>query len=277
MEPTQLGVSTVHALSQARAVSLARRLLSGAGRASLIAYDLASSAEAAALAHGLSDTGDLLVAGIADEEIPATTWRRAPLRVRFDIVKEAPEWSVRIISCAVHLLGVLEWLTDEERDEHLARGLPSRLAELASAPGGRLGVIRADRILLHDCSGVTPLAFEEVSDEVGVFPDLESEWEARELVAQLAPAELSELLTAAAAGWNAATVLAGSSTGSCPHVERQVFCVDVDRTGLTVMDVEPGFTAVVVFAFAEPADTMAELADGLRQLLESAATVQRAS
>lgn len=276
MEPTQLGASAVHALPQARAVSLARRLLSGAGRASLLAYDLAPAAEASALAHGLSRTGELLVACIADDQFPATTWERTPLRVRLDIVKEAPEWSARITACALHLLGTLEWLTDDLRDRHVADGVSPWLAELASAPGGRLGVVRTDRVLLHDCAGVTPLVLEELADEPA-FPGADAEWEARELVGRLSPAELDDLLAAAASGWSAATVLAGSSTGGCPHVERQVYCVDIDRTGLTLMAVEPGRTAVAVFGFLQPADSIEELADGLRQLLESAVIAQRAS
>lgn len=273
MEPTQF--STVRALPQARAVSLARRLLAGAGRVSLVAYDLAS-VEACALIHGLSREGELLVAGIADEDVPATTWDRTPLRVRLDIVKEAPEWTVRITACALHLLGTLEWLSDEARDEYLIDGVSPAMAEIASAPGGRLGVVRTDRVLLHDCSGVTPLLFEELSDESAAFPGAASEWAARDLVAQLSPTELDDLMQAAAAGWDGTAVLAGSSTGSCAHVGRQVFCVDIDRTGLTLMEVAPGFTAVVVFGFEQPVDSTEELAEGLHQLLESAAA-QRAS
>lgn len=276
MDPTQLGASTLHALPHARAASLAHRLLSGAGRATLLAYDLLPAAEASALAHGLSRTGELLVAGVADDAVPATTWERTPLRVRLDIVKEAPEWSARITASALHLLGVLEWLTDDVRDQYLADGVPGPVAELASAPGGRLGVVRTERVLLHDCSGVTPLAFEELADQPEAFPDAGQEWEARDLVARLAPTELDELLSAAASGWDAATVLAGNSSGGCAHLGRQVFFVDIDRTGLTLMEVEPGASAVVVLTFDQPADSTQELADQLHQLLESA-TAQRAS
>ncbi len=279
MDHSYPGISAVRALPAARAVSLARRLLGGAGRASLVAYDLAPVVEASALVHGMSRAGELLVAGIADDEVPATTWERTPLRVRFDVIKEAPEWAVRITACAVHLLGVLEWLTDDVRDRYLAEGgLSPRLAELAAAPGGRLGVVRTDRVLLHDCAGVTPLAFEELADELAAFPDAEQEWAAHDLVARLAPDELDGLLIAAAAGWNAATILAGNSTGGCPHMGREVYCVDVDRTGITLMEVEPGLAAVVVFTFDQPADSIEELAEGIHQLLESAAIVaQRAS
>lgn len=276
MDPTQLGASTLHALPHARAASLAHRLLSGAGRVSLLAYDLLPAVEASALAHGLSRTGELLVAGIADDEIPATTWDRTPLRIRLDIIKEAPEWSARITASAVHLLGVLEWLADDVRDHYLAAGVPGPVADLADAPGGRLGIVRTDRVLLHDCSGVTPLAFEELADQPAAFPDAGQEWEVRDLVARLAPEDLDELLTAAASGWEAATVLAGSSTGGCVHLGRRVFFVDIDRTGLTLMEVEPGASAVVVFTFGQPADSTQELADRLHQLLESAAAQRTA-
>lgn len=277
MEPTQLGASPVQALPQARAVSLAQRLLSGAGRASLLAYDLDPATEAAALVHGLGRTGELLVAGIADDQIPATTWVRTPLRVRLDIVKEAPEWSARITACALHLLGTLEWLTDDARDRQLAAGVSPWLAELASAPGGRLGVVRTERVLLHDCAGVTPLALTDLADGPEAFPGVDAEWAARELVGGLSPAQLDGLLETAASGWATATVLASGATGGCPHRGRQVYCVDVDRTGLTLMEVEPGRAAVVVFGFDQPVDSIKELADGLHQLLESAAAVQRAS
>ena len=54
-----------------RSLSLARRLLAGAGRASLVAYDLAPLVEAGALSHGLSADGDLVVACLADDAVPA--------------------------------------------------------------------------------------------------------------------------------------------------------------------------------------------------------------
>jgi len=280
VEPAQLGVAAGTAVS-ARPVSLARRLLGGAGRAALLAYDLAPVVEAAALVHGLSRSGELLVACLADDEIPATTWEHTPLRVRLEVIKEAPEWSVRITSCAVHLLGVLEWLPDETRAHYLAEaGLHPRMVELASAPNGRLGIVRTERVLLHDCSGVTPFAFAELVDpgtaRAGGFPTADQEWAARDLVGRLTATELDELFDAASGGWESALTLS-EGAGGCPHTQRQVFFVDIDRTGLTLMEAEAGFTTVTVLTFDQPADSIEELADGLRQLLESAATAQRAS
>ncbi len=284
MEPTQQG-SAVSTAATARSLSLARRLLGGAGRASMLAYDLAPAVEAEAIAHGLSQAGQLMVAGIPVDGCPATTWDQSPMRVRFDVIKEAPEWSVRITSCAVHLLGVLEWLSDEVRDHYLAEaGLDPRLVEVASAPGGRLGVIRTDRVLVHDCTGVTPIEFAALIDRsadgsvrIDSFPDVEEERSAREVLGQLTPSVVGELLDAGRAGWGGATIVSERPVGGCPHTAGQVFYIDIDSTGLTVMEAGATVTTVTVLSFERPVTSTEDLAGGIRQLLESAVAAQRAS
>ncbi|MDQ7993097.1 MAG: hypothetical protein AAGC63_08100 [Propionicimonas sp.] len=274
MEPAQSGVATGSRAALAeRSVSLAGRLLAGAGRASVVAYDLVPMVEASAISHGLTRSGELVVACVGDVSTPVTTWRRTPLRVRLDVVKEAPEFSVRITACAVHLLGTLHWLPDQLRDEYLADGeVHPRVAEVAAAPGGRLGVVQTDRVLLHDCAGVTPLSFEEVVEHAAGasgwsgFPDLDQEWAARDLVGRLTADGLGELLRAASSGWDAAVALSSREGTACPHVDGQVYCVDVDGTGLTLMEVEKGASAVTMLAFDEAAGTLDELADRLLQL-----------
>ncbi|WP_428536391.1 hypothetical protein [Propionicimonas sp.] len=261
---------------RARSVSLVHRLLSGAGRASVVAYDLAPVVEAEAITHALSDVGELMVACVADEDVPLSTGGQLPVRVRMDVVKEAPEWSVRITACAAHLLGVLEWLDGDVRDSYLTgAGLPARMVELASARGGRLGIVRTERVLLHDATGVTPVPFDEIADlavsATPSFPDADDEWAARELFARLSPSDVSDLLDAAAAGWDAAFPLSVREQGGCPHLDGQVFCVDVDSNGLTVMDVDSGLTTVVLFTFDTPAKSVEELADRLGQLLDGCA------
>lgn len=280
MEPTDVAIPTRREDAlRARSESLAHRMLSGAGRASLVAYNLSPGVEASALCHGLSKDGELMVACVADDQVPVTAWGSVPLRVRLDIIKEAPEWSVRITSCAVHLLGVLEWLPEDVKDGYLAdAGLHPRMVELASVPGGRLGIVRTERVLLHDSSGVTPLAFDELVELGGAgvarrqnrFPDLDQEWAARELLGRLSPADTADLLAAADSGWDAAIPLSDGDTGGCGHLDGQVFCVDIDRTGLTLMGVESGLTAVTMFAFDQPADSIEELTHRVRQLLDSA-------
>lgn len=134
MEPVQTTIpGALAATLQARSRSLARRLLAGAGRASLVAYDLAPMVEAGALCHGVSASGDLVVAGLRDAAVPATIWHDTPLRVRLDVVKEAPEWAVRITACAVHLLGQLQWVPDDQVADYLLdAALPAGLIELGS-------------------------------------------------------------------------------------------------------------------------------------------------
>lgn len=281
MEPVHTTVQGALADTvRARSVSLARRLLSGAGRASLVAYDLVPLAEAGALCHGLSADGDLVVACLADDQVPATTWTETPLRVRLDVIKEAPEWAVRITACAVHLLGVLEWLPGELLDGYLAEaGLDPQLVELATAVGGRLGIVRTDRVLVHDSAGVLPLSFGEVSDGDPAgdqapsgfrsFPDAEQEWVARDLVGRLSSAQLAGLVMVAATGWDSGVTLSTREESACSHTEGQVFCVDIDRTGLTLMSVDLGRASVHFLAFDEPADTIDELTDRIEQLVDA--------
>ena len=280
MEPVRTTVQDARAdTMRSRSVSLARRLLGGAGRASLVAYDLAPLVEAGALSHGLSAEGELVVACLADDSVPPTTWTDGPLRVRLDIVKGAPEWAVRITACAVHLLGTLEWLPGELVDGYLAAvEVDPQLAELATTVGGRLGVIRTDRLLVHDSAGVLPLSFGEVAGRHPAggnwgfrsFPDAQQEWAARDLVGRLAPTQLSGLVAAAATGWDAGVTLSSRAEVTCSHTEGQVFCVDIDRTGLTLMSVVLGRASVHFLAFDRPADAIDELADRLGQLVVDA-------
>ncbi|MFT4215742.1 MAG: hypothetical protein QM619_00940 [Micropruina sp.] len=276
MEPVHTTVQEGRAdTMRARSLSLARRLLTGSGRASLVAYDLAPLVEAGALRHGMTASGDLVVAGLADDAVPATTWDEGPLRVRLDIVKEAPEWAVRITACAAHLLGTLEWLPAERVGDFVAEaGLDPQLVELATAAGGRLGVIRTVRVLVHDSAGVLPLSFDEVATGLQgwvcrSFPDAGHEWAARDLVGSLSAAQLHGLVHAAATGWDAGVTLSSRAEVTCSHTEGQVFCVDIDRTGLTLMSVVLGRASVHFLAFEEPADAIDELADRLGQLVVS--------
>ncbi|MFT3834995.1 MAG: hypothetical protein QM711_17035 [Micropruina sp.] len=256
---------------RARSLSLARRLLSGSGRASLVAYDLAPLIEAGALCHGLTATGELVVAGLADDAVPASTWTDGPLRVRLDVVKEAPESAVRITACAVHLLGELEWVPSEYVADYLdGAGLDPRLVEIATTMGGRLGVVRTDRVLVHDSAGVFPLMFGEVAGQHPAggaywggrsFPDAEQEWTARDLVGQLPVEDLAALAI------GLGVTLSSRAEVTCSHTEGQIFCVDIDRTGLTLMAVELGRAKVHFVPFERPADGIDELADRLGQLV----------
>lgn len=284
MEPVQSTISSALADTlRARTVSLARRLLGGAGRAALVAYDLDPLVEAGALCHTLSADGDLVIACLRDPAVPATQWDETSLRVRVDIVKEAPECAVRITACAVHLLGELDWIPDALVPDYLARaGLPEVLVELGTGAAGRLGVVRADRLLVHDSAGVTPLSFDCVTGRhpsapatsVESFPNREQEWLARDLVGELSSWQLAGLLDAAADGWDSALMMSQRAEQACSHVDGQVFCVDLDRTGLTLMAVRGGETSVAFIAFHQSVNAVDELIDRLDQLVEASEVVR---
>ena len=290
MDPVRSTISAAHADTVgARRRSLALRLLGGAGRASLVAYDLDPLIEAGALCHALSVSGDLVIACVRDPQVPATQWGETSLRVRLDVVKEAPESAVRITACAVHLLGELQWLPDELVPGFLAGAeLPEPLVELGTGTGGRIGVVHTDRVLVHDSAGVTPLAYSGLMrsgldtldqlggglDRLASFPDRDQEWAARDRVGELSEWQVAGLLDAAAHGWEAASTLSQRREPTCSHVDGQVFCVDLDRTGLTLMTLRDGETTVTFFAFHRPVDAADELIDRLDQLVETGEAVR---
>ena len=82
------------------------------------------------------------------------------------------------------------------------------------------------------------------------------------------------LVQAAAHGWTSAITLSTRGESACPHLEGQVYVVDVDRTGLTLMTVRHGEATVQFFAFARPVNVLDELADRLDQLIEAGVAVR---
>lgn len=275
------------AVISARAQSVVHRLLAGAGRASLIAYGLGATVATQTILHGLSRDGELMVVGFgsaADALLDAPAGES--LDVRLELTKESPEYSVRITTCAAHLPGSLEWLADSAIADHLNRKtLPASIAEMVGRPGVWLGVVTGRQVLLHDSTGVTPIELTQVvkqhaggGDPAGrteVFPASELELDAREVFGQLTDAELEQLGAAAAVGWGGAITLAVHPTQTCAHHFGRVYCVDIDRVGLTLMQVGAEDTRVVVYAFDEPVRGLAGLARGLEQLVAQSAAALR--
>ena len=156
---------------------MARRLLSGAGCASLTAYRLDDGAPSQLVLHALDVTGSIIVAAHPAADHPMVDVPcEAPVEVRLDVALEAAEPGLRITTATVHLLGVLTWLDDGGRDAVLSGSVAgchcaitgedplTDLAELARAPGGRLGVVETSRIMVHDAMGVSGHTMEEVLD-----------------------------------------------------------------------------------------------------------------
>lgn len=225
-----------------RAVSLAHRMLAGAGRAALVAYGLEGQPTLDAIAHGLSDRGDLLVATTAfsgtDQAGLLTPGSRT--NVRMDITKLSPEPRVEILTASAHMLGELEWLDAERASDLLTSGsAPDLVRMVAEAPFGMLGVVRVSRVLLHDGVGATAIPFTGLLDRhvdvaLTELGDIESI--GLDVASRLDSIDLASLCDAISNGWVEARVLSEKpASGGCSHTRNREFVVDVDVTGLTVM------------------------------------------
>lgn len=152
MPPTRSSAAT---LRSDHLRSLTRRMLAGEGAVELTAYRAGESLSSAV--HGVSRTGDLVVADIPNLFHSLGAFHTAgDIEVRVDIFKDAADHALNLRLASVHLLGTLRWCRDTEEVNRL--GLQGRVAELVEdvGPRVRVGVISTDRVLTHDCSGITP-------------------------------------------------------------------------------------------------------------------------
>ena len=161
----------------ARARRTARRLLAGAGCASLTAYHSAPN-ETTYVAHALTDEGYVLVAvrpaagsALCEDLAPEDELQH----VRLDVTLDAADASVRVTAATAHLLGHLHWVPASMRETVLTTARTPTchcavtgedpllgVAELAAVEGGRLALIETDRVVVHDVSGVSAHAIEDV-------------------------------------------------------------------------------------------------------------------
>lgn len=225
-----------------RAVSLAHRMLAGAGRAALVAYGLEGQPTLDALAHGMTRSGDLMVAttvfsGSSDAVLlnPGTR-----MDVRMDITKLSPEPRVEILTASAHMLGELEWLDADRAAEVLTcEFVPEMVRAVAESPFGMLGVVRVSRVLLHDGVGATAIPFAHLIErhgDVALAGSGDVESIGLDVASSLDSVDLASLCDAISHGWVEARVLSEKpSAGGCSHTKNREFVVDVDVTGLTVM------------------------------------------
>ncbi|WP_110180881.1 hypothetical protein [Nocardioides solisilvae] len=244
-----------------RASSTAYRLLDGGGSASFVPHRDDADRSVAVLAHGLTGRGDLLVA-VVDAEAPGL--RGGVTTVRLDVRREAAEARVRVISASVHLHGTVEWLDEADHASVVAAGLRGTLGLVAAAQGVRLGAVRAERVLLHDASGVTPFPWTGLADSAHgrTFPGPDQELEAHEVVASVPDDELRALCDAVAAQRLPGRVLSDRPTRTtCSGTVGRVLVVDVDAVGVHLMRVDPDRTSVVFVQLPAPARDL----EGLRE------------
>ncbi|MFC2659437.1 MAG: hypothetical protein ACFNZX_00890 [Actinomyces sp.] len=233
---------------------MARRLLSGAGCATLTAYRLDAGAPSQLVLHALDVTGSIIVAAHPAVGHPMVSVpNESPVEVRLDVTLEAAEPGLRITTATVHLLGMLTWLDDVQCDAVLSGSVAgchcsitgedplTDLAALASAPGGRLGVIESGRIMVHDAMGISGHTIEEVldPDAKGVRPLLWSAFEtfsAQDEVKALGEEALGVLCEGVEQGTIPGVVCSRRSTeGLCTALLGRVLCVDVSPHAVTLL------------------------------------------
>lgn len=293
----------------ARARGTALRLLSGAGLASWaqtggIAGGVTASGLSGGgaggdggaepvplLAHGLTATGDLVVARWRDRSAgdefqtgsrrasapyPASPDPAAGLKpMRLDIRLEAATPRVRLLAATAHLFGRIEWFRDAAQRRALEGDwLPERVALAASAPYGRLGVVCAEEVYLRDSSGVTLLRYDDLVDGAEpdqVFPGAMDELAAYEAVAVLPDADLRALHSAVLTADIPGEILAVTApAGGCRHTTGRSFCVDVDGLGTTLVAVGIAATTIVHVAWPGPVRDLDQLRGALVALVAQA-------
>ena len=265
------------ALSQ-RCFSLARRILGGAGMATMVAHTMISAGESPEKwtcdlqAHGVTASGRFVVAQRSHPaqalcQVPAGL----PTDVRLEISKDAPEPAIRLLAATLHVLGTITWLTPAQVDYLLATDvLPTEVSIIAGFDDALIGVVAPYRAILHDAMGSTeidvPALIDNIPDDK-VFPSAEDELSALDIVASLGNAHLSQLCD----GVHKKTVFGCSCWSrathhACPHTVGRVFCADIDRTGLTLMYVNPDQTGAVFIPLEQDATSLTELEAAVAQL-----------
>lgn len=233
---------------------MARRLLSGAGTAAICAYRLAPDTPPQMVLHAFDDHGHILVAAVPTTGHPlASVASGEPVEVRLDVELEAADAGVRVTTASCHLLGSLVWLDPATTEGLLAGasaachcsltgGSPmSALTGLAQAEGGRLGVIHADRVTVHDAMGVgghsiTEVLGEGAKDQEAPLWSTSAVVSAQEAVCALGEITLDMLVSGVLdASVPGVVCSVRPSQGLCARLRGRVLCVDVSPYGVTLM------------------------------------------
>lgn len=267
----------------ARTRSIACRLLSGAGSATLVVYEWAPSTTMSSLVHGVSSRGELVVAACPPARHPAGTFPDGlPVDVRMSILKDAPDPSVRINSAGIHALGTFEWVSSGEVTTMLVNDeLPPHVAAIAASENGRLGIVKAHRILVHESSGITPMLLSDLKgclvggSAVVPFPAINDELDASHAVLACGQDALCRLCDAVSCGRLPGKELTRRPLrNGCVRFGDQVFCADVDRTGMVLVHIGPEATETVFAPFRTEATSIQDLSERLEDLARDSALLE---
>jgi hypothetical protein avisC_10200 len=237
--------------------------------------------------------GRILVAACPPEGTPlAIAPDGVAVDVRLDVTLDAAEPGVRITAATAHLLGSLTWIEGEDRSLTLASSRASachcaivgedpleRVREIASGPGGRLGVITCERVMLHCVSGVSSHDIEEILDidsaDAGAAPSIS--WSpqeimgAHEAVSAVGQLGLRAVCEAVREGQLPGWVCSSRpAVGVCPTLWDRTMCVDVDAHGVTLMSITGEEVTTLVVSFAQALAGASEVGPALEQLASQA-------
>ncbi|WP_130873333.1 hypothetical protein [[Pseudopropionibacterium] massiliense] len=256
--------------------SLAGRMLNGGAACTLVAWRIGSQYDF--VAHGLTAQGDIVVAVRPDEDcLLSTLPAGVGTVVRMDLVRHSHDVMLSVIAASAHLLGELVLLPNTAVNRLLAEDqLPERIAELARIGGTRIGLVVTDRILVHDHSGVTPIPWEDVQETRSEVPEVWcDDFEAHDVVAAQGCVALRQVCRAVINGdLPGQASLRPSGPGLCGHVLDKVFCIDVDRSGVTLMHVGDHETATVFARFEERPATLSALTQQVARLVDDSGPVR---
>ncbi|WP_182050716.1 hypothetical protein [Changpingibacter yushuensis] len=265
-----------------RCLSTSYRLLTGLGTSVLVAYREEPLRTLSAIVHGITRSGDVVVAVSAqDPEVSSLDLTRTT-DIRLSIDKAAPNFELSVVAASLHLLGKAHWLSEDEQIEMLSHGqLSDRVSEVAGS--GHLARIEFERALLHDPCGVTPVTADEISQEHArclddqhhalfcrlerdLFSNPELELTAVDVVTDCSIMDAAVLFDGLMFGG-----LKGAFTGrqdlanACVH-SRGVSCLDVDRTGLTLLYIDKAEAVTAFVPFANRVSTRSELVSAIAEL-----------
>ncbi|WP_314933349.1 hypothetical protein, partial [Actinomyces oris] len=154
-----------------------------------------------------------------------------------------------------------------------------RVREIAAGPGGRLGVITCERVMLHCVSGVSSHDIEEILDidsaDAAAAPS--ASWspqaimDAHEAVSAVGQLGLRAVCEAVREGQMPGWICSSRpAVGVCPTLWDRTLCVDVDAHGVTLMSITGEEVTTLVVSFGQALADACEVGPALEQLASHA-------
>lgn len=238
----------------------ALRLLNGAGSAGLLFYDLEPALALDLVAHGCTNSGQLVVASF-DHRL-ATLVAEPEHRVRLEVTRNVPRFDIKLTAASIHILANLEWL-DSAQVADLAEctELPETLRALLVEHGVYAAELRFSEAILHDPDGATPLTINDLAHQsqhsfTGVFPEIES----HDVIQSVPDSKLVEVCQAVIDGQTPGRVCSRCPVQAvCDRIVGKVICADVGPQGVTLTHIGRRELTTVYAQFSEPAKNLVDL------------------